>query len=181
MARTPLLTTTAPAATSGFKHLATSLLAAPAAAITASGLSTSNKMFRITANALPATDSTNLFLRLNNDSGANYEYFVGYQIAGAAAGFSFTAQTEIRLNGNTDTLDNARHSLYLLVVGKATSGTRATGNGLGLIFQTTPQTGNNFVGLNWNNVADLISRFDILMSSGNLSTSSMMRVEGLIP
>lgn len=183
MARIPVLVATGATVPSGYKHLATTLLGAPAASISMSGLSTSNLQFRLTTILKPATDGVSLRLRVNNDSAANYDNVEGYQENGAVFGQNSTGQTSSLLNTATGLLaSNARWSFYVTLAGKPLAGVRGLLATNGLLMEDTGPTLYN-VGMtaNWNNAAALISRFDVLASSGNLSATSMMRVEGLIP
>lgn len=167
---------------SGFKSLGTTLLAAPAAAVTFSGISATYKEFIVSAWLRPVNDSTVLFMRLNNDSGANYdgEGFTASSTLLANAGSS--GLTSIRLTVN-ETEDNGAGLglMAVAVVFKEASGLEAMAH---VRMQGTDTAGNVINGqaaTRWNNVAALISRFDVAVSSGNLDTGSLVRLEGLVP
>ena len=96
------------------------------------------------------------------------------------AATSETAETSGRLTALST--DNTRPTHAEVIVGKPTTGIR----GMWASRVCNPETTDvvaalAYAAVNWNNTADLISRFDVFASSGNIASGSMMRVEGLIP
>jgi len=149
-------------------------LASPAASVSFSTGLSGYKFFRLTYYAIH-TASSLLYVRLNNDSGSNYS---AQQIAGDSTsvfGARVTSQAQW-----------APYSVSA-IGGKMTGVLNIAKPAAGVKAQLVTQQSANLAaaikvdltGGEWNNTADLISRIDLLPSSGNFDTGSSFLLEGL--
>ena len=169
-----------PPTPSGFANLGHILLAAAAASITVSGFATTYREFSVIWWTRPVTDSTRVMIRLNNDSGANYDQ-QGMEGDGATiTNNSATGLTAIEASLNTAT-DDALPSMGSTMVYKNAAAMAAVSHTLVTYQATVPLLRNGQLASRWGNTADLISTLALLMSSGNLAANSMVSVSGLIP
>lgn len=185
MSRMPVVNATGGTVASGFKHLATTLLAAPAASFSLTGIGATVTELRVLARLQPVTDAVDIRLRLNNDSGANYSLDTlggtGSSVQVGTASGASGASLNIPPAGSY-LASNARAIWATALTAKATTGVRGIVNIFGLAWgEPTPAMYVRDDVALWNNTASLLNRVDIVVSSGNFATGSMMRVEGLIP
>lgn len=164
---------------SGFKSIGTTLLAAAAAAVTFSGISATYKEFIVTAWLLPVSGAgVQAMIRLNNDSGANYDA-QGMYLDGASIGNSAgTARTAVDMDEVIGLFGGpfiGQAAIYKNAAGlEAMVFSRAS-------FIRSGSIVSGFSATRWANAAALISRVDVLASSGNLDIGSIVRLEGLVP
>ena len=114
-----------------------------------------------------------IWLRLNNDSGANYSrQYIGAN--GVTVSGARETESKIRTVNSTGGTDGA--SASILVV-KTTAAAKAqviqTG---GMLAPASIRL--ELIGGEWNNTADLLSRIDILPSAGNLDTNTAITLWG---
>ncbi len=173
MSSFPALAT--PSAQGAFDTIAKTVLGSPAASISFSGISTTNKMFRLTIYIIKDGTTGSADLQLNNDSGGNYDI---QRLAGAGTGVTAsrsTAQSNIDLS-NSNVLANE------LIVIELTVAKQQTGDEAMIVGLAKRRDGSNldlygFAGI-WKNTADLINRIDILSSATNFATGTVALLEG---
>lgn len=183
MARLPI-TAIAGTSNSGYVHLGSTLLAAPAASFSLTGIGATYLELRVITVLEPVTDGVDIFLRPNNDSGGNYIVSTVEGTGAAIQPNSGTAQTGAKQNvppGGSFPQTNDRWLLGVNIIGKYAAGTRAIIGRLGIAWDNSGNVFATDAVTLWNNTASLINRVDIIASSGNLATGSLMRVEGLAP
>ena len=151
----------------------TTLGSAAASISFATGLS-GYKLFRVTAYMIKDGTGGNAQLRLNNDSGANYDDqrvqgFVTSTPSGRA-----TSQTYVLLAQ----LDASTAGTIEIIIGKQLAG--ATGM---ILSESTQLVSGYFVTRyvagRWVNTADLISRIDLISSGGNFAAGTVVVLEGV--
>lgn len=158
-----------------WEHIDTQVLTGTATSISFQSISTAYKQFRVTLHLL-ASGTADVRMRLNNDSGNNYDLNRATINFGAAVAESATAQWIIAQFSNTGLIESHAGIVF---VSKPTSGEEAIGHGH---MGKATNAGNVYAYetfLGWRNVADLISRIDVLISAGNLESGSRITLEGL--
>lgn len=160
-----------------WEHIDTQVLSAAAAAITFSGIDTTYRRFRVLCAQLKDASgaASAVTTRLNNDSGSNYAY---QRLSGDGA-TAAAARTSGTTAWSTDvTTDDNDSGLLVWEITKPAAG--MTGSAVGrLAFYLTG------VGIllallagEWNNTADLISRIDLMMGSGQFNTGTRVTLGG---
>lgn len=149
-------------------------LSAPAASIVLSGLDTANKVFRLHASIVKDGTGSAGRVRLNNDSGANYDR---QQVSGngvTVGGSRSTGQTSIiNVPNHADANENASADILIAK--------QQTGDEAMLISQSVGiDTSIRFFAVAgiWHNVADLINRIDLTAVSGNWAADTIVTLEG---
>lgn len=166
----------APTVTTMWTQRATSVLGAPSATVTFSGLT--DRQYRLTANFAP-TAALTARIRANNDSGTNYEQQWLYAFAGSNTGARTTGNTYWQ-DGNAATIaaDLASGLQYIIQKGLAAQHAH-------IVSASTRHTtaGNNQDAVmgsgRWTNTANLITRIDVLTSTSTFKTGSVFTVEGI--
>ena len=182
MSRLPAITAT-PSVPSDFVSIATTLLAAPAASITVSGIGATYKEFIVTSRVRPVTNARNLLIRPNNDSGPNYNYQGFYANNATVTNDSGGGNSSIEVPTPTLGLTNtaAEGTLTQTVIYKNTAGLEAVSHSISQVWAPGPLLDAALSAHRWNNTTDLISSFVLLASTGNLDTGTLVRCEGLVP
>jgi hypothetical protein len=146
------------------------ILTATATSITFSGIAATVTLLRLTCWVSEQDAPT---LRLNNDSGANYEYQRIHVSNTTLTGARATAQTAIPLTNETDDpevqafIEIGKHLATEEAQVAVFSGQRSPGH---LVEAYAGQ---------WNNTADLVNRVDILGAS--IKAGTVVLLEGAAP
>lgn len=151
-------------------------LAAPASSVSFTGISDTYRMFRMTAYIVKDGTSGVAYVRVNNDSGGNYDrQTIGASSTTVSAARS-TGDTEWRatvasITGNT-------HATTSIVVAKQLAASPAM-----YLAETTyaPSGGvqpGRLAG-RWNNTDALINRIDLISGSGNFAAGTTVVLEGM--
>lgn len=162
----------------GWEHLDTQALTATAASISFQNLSTAYKAFRLTLFISP-TAPMDVYVRVNNDSGNNYELaWVG---APSATPASATAAglAQWQLTNIADSVAAEPVTANLLIAKQLAS---LRGGISGTVGYTNDSTGTPNVEIlagNWSNVADLISRIDVIASTSTFAIGTRVTLEGM--
>ncbi len=150
-------------------------LTSAAAIITFSGINSKYKMFRVHSFIVNDGSAMNVPLRLNNDSGANYEW----QRLNAGTGFVAqrqTAQTSVVLF-NFAIQTNAVGVSEALIA-KPLAGNHAMVLCKDSALSSIGADQTDRVGHTWKNTSDLINRIDVIASTGNMDPGSTVMIEG---
>ena len=150
-------------------------LAAPASSISFTGIDTTYKMFRVTAYVIKDATAGGVFMRLNNDSGANYDWQRLYGSA-TVAGSRSTGQAQWETSYSYP-LSAGDTLTITATIGKQLAGSPA----MGIIESAGARTDierASFAGI-WSNTADLISRIDLIASAGNFAAGSVVVLEAV--
>lgn len=166
----------APPITTLWSQRATSVLGAPSAQVTFSGLT--DRAYRLTGNYSP-TAALLARVRCNNDSGANYDQQWAYGFATLNTAARSTGNTYWQAgNAATVAADLAAGMQY--VIQKPLAAQHAH---LVTVDPRHTTAGNNedaaFGGGRWTNTASLITRLDVLTSASTFKTGSVFTVEGI--
>lgn len=153
-------------------------LASASSQIQFSGIESRFRLFRLWVQGGPATDGEQLYLRLNNDSGANYDRQELLANSTSLTGSRTQGDTSLRLS-NTNA-DGAKLGLYTVEIAKVS----ASVGGVVTIHGSFPGqlSGNQPLlsqgaGL-WNNTVDLIESIEIFASSGDIASGTVAVLEG---
>jgi hypothetical protein len=157
-----------------WEHIDTQVLAGTATSVSFQSIPTDFKMFRLTFHGL-ASGTADLRARLNNDSGANYDYGLASN-GGASAATNAAAQWVLGSWTNTAAIESL---LARILISKPTAGEDAIMiTDVSSALRASAMNIYNAHG-NWRNVADLISRIDLLISTGNLEVGTRVTLEGI--
>jgi hypothetical protein len=144
----------------------------------ATGLS-GYKLFRVTAYIVKDGTAGALQVRLNNDSGTNYAYQDLTGDSTTKDGARATGQTQFVLTTG-ETIDDATNGTFEIVIAKQTTGAAGILLSKGTyIHTTTPALNYESIAGIWSNAADLISRIDLISSSGNFAANTTVVLEGV--
>lgn len=149
-------------------------LAAPASSIVLDEGLDGYAFYRLTVYVANDANSKSVFLRFNNDSGANYAQQYVLAASTTVSGARVTGQSQLALQGAT--LAASEEASLVALIAKPSATQPA---------QVVLQSGVNaspalaLAGGEWDNVADLISRIDVLASSNNLAAGTSLMLEGL--
>ena len=160
-----------------FGLITKTVLAAPAAAITFSGIDTANKMFRLSYFVLKDATPADLNIRFNNDVGANYDY---ERLDGAGAAVNaarVAAQTLIDLDARGAIAANGRNTGEVLVA-KQQAGDEAMIVASHVFDKNGDAEVSGHIAAIWNDTGALISRIDLLVGAGNMDTDTVAILEG---
>lgn len=167
------------AAQQAFGLIDRQVLGAPAASISFAGLDTANKMFRSTFYIVNDANNKALWLRLNNDGGANYDM---QSLRGNGAAVSASrpvGQTKVILDNGFNVLAN-EHATLEIIVAKQQAGDEAMLLAVSTQVDGGPVLVNLHTAAIWNNVLALISRQDVLASANNFAAGTVAILEGNI-
>lgn len=166
----------APPVTTMWTQRASSVLGAPSAQVTFSGLS--DRAYRLTANYAP-TAALTARVTCNNDSGANYgqQWVYAFAAANTAARTSGNGYWQAG-NAATVAADLAAGMQYVIQKPLAAQHAHMVS-----IDPRHTTAGNNqdaaFGSGRWANTANLITRVDVLTSTSTFKTGSVFTVEGI--
>ena len=155
--------------------IASSTLGSPAASISFASIASTYKLFRVTAYIIKDGSAGRALVRLNNDSGANYER---QRLSGAATGVSAQRTTGETSWETTWSGLTSQPATFELVIGKQIAGAAAMGILSSVGKESTTLEYSSFA-CRWNNTADLINRIDIIASAGNFAAGTVVVLEGL--
>ncbi len=156
-------------------------LGSPVASVTFSGLDTSYTFFRLTLQNSQETAGGGTSLRLNNDSGANYEYQKIAINATTRTGARVTGADHIQLFHNFPAAVAGEGGHGSVVISKPVTGEEAQVVGNSGIQQSGNVMISSLLGAQWNNTADLVDRVDLVPTAGNFETDSRFLLEGAKP
>jgi hypothetical protein len=146
-------------------------LAAPASSISFTGIDTTYKMFRVTAYLIQDGSAGRPLLRLNNDSGTNYDWQRVSASDTTVSASRVTGDTSIDIGGDSNANQVMTHTI---TIAKQLAGSPAMVvgdryNDAGIWLRHH--------GARWNNTADLISRIDLIASAGNFAAGTVVVLE----
>ena len=159
-----------------WEHIDTQELPSTASSISFPGIDTGFKRFRLFFSPA-ATASLLVHLRLNNDSGSNYEYQSFYAASTTLAAARSTGQAQVVLDPNLNVF-SGRTGLYVVHIVK-----QANTQAAQIHAQVQETIGANqptlaFTGGTWLNTSDAISRIDLIASTSTFAASSVATLEG---
>ena len=166
-----------PAVCQAFETIGKTVLSVAAAAITFSGIDTSNRMFRISLYAVNDGSAANVQLRINNDSGGSYDLQTLSGSAASVVALRQTALTQIGLNILVPAAAN-EHVTSEIVIAKQQAGNEALIVARTVFVIAGALLRTEDLGAIWNNTAALISRLDLLKSAGNFAADTVALLEG---
>ena len=154
-------------------------LGAPAASVSFTGIGSTFTFLRVTGYLTKDGSSGGVFVRLNNDSAANYDRQRITASAAVVTGQRATttgwlpAQTGIRLNEEAN---------LAILIAKPVTGEEAQA----VMISGTQNAAANFLDLGlqggqWNNTAALISRVDLVSAVTNFDADTRVLLEGGAP
>lgn len=155
----------------------TQLTGAAASVSFATGLSGFTKFFLLCYIANDANAKV-VYLRFNNDSGANYAQQMVYAEGTTVGGYRHTGATQLQVDGVGTTIAANKAAVIVVEVSKPVAGevARAT---------LRMASDSNVVGVSlasvageWTNTADLINRIDILTNANNITTGTRIVLWG---
>lgn len=155
----------------------TTLGSAAASISFATGLS-GYKLFRVTAYIVKDGSNGLGVLRFNNDSGANYSY---QRLLGAGTGVlaqRSTGQTSYDFAAGAGLKSNDPSTLSAVIAKQVTGSPAMVLSDCVIDEDGTALYNVNVAGI-WSNTADLISRIDLVSSSGNFDTGTVAVLEGV--
>lgn len=153
-------------------------LGSAAASISFASIDSKYKLFRVTAYVVKDATAHQATLRINNDSGANYDY---QRLNGSSTTVSaarVTGQTSILLTP-TETIAANSIAQFSIIIGKQIAGSAAMVLSDGTFDATSVGRVKADIAARWNNTADLINRIDLISSSGNFAAGTVVVLEGL--
>ena len=155
----------------------TTLGSASASISFATGLS-GYKLFRVTAYFVKDATNGSVRVRLNNDSGTNYDVQRLYGSSTTVGAGRSTGQTGILLNGG-GVPQASQTATAEVIVAKQVAGSASMVLGR-LVYQASgPVLMEENTASRWNNTADLISRIDLIATTGNFDTGTVAVLEGV--
>lgn len=161
-----------------WEHIDTQVLSGAAASVSFASISSVYKAFRLTAHMKNDASAASLQLRLNNDSGSNYDYQNLRVSTGAVAGAALQQAVSVQVVTSASLAANLwAHMTFLITKEAAADQAKVYAAGTVDTAANTPETHSSSG--NWRNVADLINRIDILKSAGNFAVGSRFTLEGL--
>lgn len=153
--------------------LGSQVLESAAASVSFPGISTTYRMFRVTAYIVKDGTNGQVRLRLNADSGSNYDDQLLRGDNTTVSASRTTSATQLT-TGNTITASNV--AAIEIVIAKQLAA--STAMMLSRMFMGSAQILDSKAG-RWNNTADLISRIDLLSSSGNFAAGTTVVLEAM--
>ena len=160
----------------GWTEIDSTTLSVAAASVTFSSGLSGYKFFRLTAYIVNDANAKQVYLRLNNDSGLNYSYQNVRANNTTVSGARATGQTQLLVGVNNIDANSGWSSTVL--ISKPAAGVK--GQVVSQVGYDAPvSVGMQLIGGEWNNVADLISRIDVIASSNNFAAGTSLTLEGL--
>lgn len=161
---------------SSWEHIEAQVLGAAVASISFADIDSAFRMFRMTLYIINDNNACSVLLRLNNDSGGNYDRQQILADHVEITSLRDNSQTSYRVTnganlGANETLLAAVTIAKQIVGEEARIESRASYGGTNDPFWVN-------VGGAWQNAADLINRIDIISSSGNFAASTRIVLEG---
>jgi len=162
-----------------WQHIDTQVLTTTAASVSFQSINTMYRDFRLTIYVQNDANGKDIYLRLNNDSGNNYDWVI-LEADGATPG-SIEAQgtAQIIIGGGPADLPANLEWAGVVTVSKPLATTRALTTGSGSYLDATPNMHAQSTAGRWANTADLISRIDVLASSNNFAAGTRITLEGI--
>ena len=163
-----------------WKKIASQSLGVAASSISFTGIASTYKMFRVTAYLIKDATPNTVNVRFNNDSGSNYTW---QNLSGSNTSVSGSRNTQTHvgiLSGGA--VEPGEAATVEFVVGKQLAGSPAMVISKAAVMAYTggtPVIRIDDVAAIWNNTADLISRIDLISSSGNFDTGTVCVLEGV--
>jgi hypothetical protein len=155
-----------------WEHIDTQVLSGTAASVSFPSLSTDYKVFRLTADIF-TTASLAVWIRLNNDSGGNYDY---HSVAAGAGGATTNAAAQLVIIGAAGA---ASRNHVSAVIAKQVAADQATGHAVGTYLTGAFAMTLTDTTLGWRNTADLISRIDLVASTSTFAANTRVTLEGM--
>jgi hypothetical protein len=162
--------------TQTWEHIDTQTLTGTAASVSFQSISTAYRAFRLTAYIENDANAKRVYLRLNNDSGSNYDY--QYHRATGATNDSSVATGQAQIDcAGLDMAASESGLLSILIVKPSAAQEALVQLTFTLLSGATAPSVYQTVGT-WQNVADLISRIDLLANTNNFAASTRVTLEG---
>ena len=133
-----------------WEHIDTQILSGTAASVSFASISSSYTAFRLTMDVV-ATAALALYLRLNNDSGSNYDYVT---VIDGAAGSNVAAAAQVVI---TNAFATFLRGFGIIHIGKPVAGQQALINSFVNAGSAANTTIQYLDSANWRNTADLIN------------------------
>ncbi len=164
---------------SSWEHIAAIVLTEPAASISFAAIDPSFRMFRLTLFLVKDANAGQAELRLNNDSGANYDQQYMNFNNNAKLGGRNAGLDSLRIN-NYDNIGAGGLLVADILIAKQLAATHARIQSYASYAGGSVNPLIDLVTAEWNNAADLISRIDIVESGANgFAAGSRAVLEGI--
>lgn len=162
----------------GWEVIDTQQLSTTATSVSFQSIPTTFRAFRLTIYVQNDANGKDVYLRLNNDSGNNYDWNL-LDADGASVASTETQNTAQILfgGGSADVPANGAWSGQI-VISKPLATTWALTSGTGSYMDVSPNMHSQVTGGRWENTADLISRIDVIASSNNFAAGTTVMLEG---
>lgn len=157
------------------EEIATVTLAAPAAAVTFSGIDTAFRMFQLTGTVVKDGTGGFVNVRVNSDSGSNYDRqrLVGTSTTVAASRVSGGTAWELASLG----IDANQSGTFEAFISKQAASAPAMAVWSEVVVPSAGISTGNY-GLRWNNTADLINAIAVLASAGDFAANTQITLNG---
>ncbi len=162
-----------PAQVGAWAFVESQTLASAASSVVMSGLDTTYRMFRVTAYLIKDGTSGDLGVRLNNDSGNNYNY----QVLAADGSTPSATRTAIANAFTPMSSSMGSNGIASLTITVAKQRTTSPAMFIANAAQNSGSLATSRTGGRWNDGSKLISRIDLISSSGNFAAGTSVKLE----
>jgi len=154
-------------------------LGSAAASVSFASIDSKYKLFRVTAYIVKDATASTVAMRLNGDTGSNYDrqHLIGNSTTVSAS--RGTGQDRMYLA--TNTLAASSVATFSITIGKQIAGSAAMALADSVLFAAPGISAllEERAAFRWSNTADLISRIDLISSSGNFAAGTVVVLEGV--
>ncbi len=164
--------------TPAWTELSDQVLASAAASISVTGIASTYRRFAGWCYVVKAGASATIIVRINNDSGANYNFQRAHGDGATAGATRQTGGSAVAISGNAIPVGGT--GLLTFEIEKPVAGTRGRIGGQAAVFAdlATDAVTVAVADGDWKNTANLISRVDVIASSGTMNVGSRLILEG---
>jgi hypothetical protein len=159
-----------------WEHIDTQTLTGTAASVSFQSINSAYTAFRLTAYIENDGNAKSVYIRLNNDSGGNYDY-VYVEGEGALGTAAAAAQAEFSM-WPTTTLAASESGLIEALIMKPTTAQEAHAHIRATVLGGATVPSVFVTSGTWQNVADLISRIDVVAATNNFAANTRVILEG---
>lgn len=161
----------------GWEHIDTQILSGAAAAVTFSGLSAAYRAFLMVGHIEKDATGGAIVFRINNDAGANYEYVRdGVTSGGLAANSVMNAANTVSPSA---TVAAGESGQFEALFSKPLAAQEGVFQCAVTQLEAAAGPGGEDLAGTWENVADLISRLDVIAGATNFAADTRVTLWGL--